>query len=628
MAPRAGGRRTGSVEPQAFYEIGKQGRKTGVVLPDGGQRDEHGMQPLDDIFSSPRKSRGSSSARSDRTRDETGSEDMDIASSGGPGPRTLLKERSIQYPIPRSRSPLKTSLKSPAKKNPHMSSPERTVTRKIDFAAKNAGPRHRQPSRANGINGTRHVVEEVEEEEEADDDEVEFGEHPATDDMINESLRVAEEMGADYDEDLPMVGDEQDDEERLFAPRSGGSAKKKNSQRRPVSREEEIVEEDGEDEEEEQSEPEVELPPPRKPGRPAKKDTKSQALAKARAAKKRPSLPDEEEPETADAGQVEANDDERRRPKKQKTTAASTKSGRGKAASAASAATKPAAKPGRPRGRPKKVLEVDDGEVGDTSIAALQRGPPMPKARGLVSVRHEEGMKQTRSGRHSYRPLAFWRGEAAVAEREDYDDMFQKDRHFVLPSIKEVVRVEPDVAPSKRAPRSKSRAKTKSKSTAAQEEDEELEEWETNPGTVTGEVVLWEPEHERHPPAEDEPVHIIEEQIAISGDAVQTRETKDATFKFAKTLTMPFIGAGVLDLPVGGEKRPKNSRKMHMVFFVHYGKVLVTVNEAQFRISPGGTWFVPRGNYYSITNDYDNPARIFFAQACEVPAQPVELAEE
>ena len=58
---------------------------------------------------------------------------------------------------------------------------------------------------------------------------------------------------------------------------------------------------------------------------------------------------------------------------------------------------------------------------------------------------------------------------------------------------------------------------------------------------------------------------------------------------------MPFMGAGVVDLPPGSEKRPKNSRKMHMVFFVHYGKVLVSVNEAQFRISAGGTWFVPRG---------------------------------
>lgn len=29
------------------------------------------------------------------------------------------------------------------------------------------------------------------------------------------------------------------------------------------------------------------------------------------------------------------------------------------------------------------------------------------------------------------------------------------------------------------------------------------------------------------------------------------------------------------------------------------------------------------GNYYSITNDYEVPARIFFAQACEV-ALPLE----
>jgi len=107
--------------------------------------------------------------------------------------------------------------------------------------------------------------------------------------------------------------------------------------------------------------------------------------------------------------------------------------------------------------------------------------------------------------------------------------------------------------------------------------------------------VLWEPEHEEHPPADDEPVQVMDDRIAISADAIQTSDIKDATFRFAKTLTMPFMGAGVVDLPPGAEKRPKNSRKMHMVFFVHYGKVLVTINEAQFRISAGGTWFVPRG---------------------------------
>jgi len=31
------------------------------------------------------------------------------------------------------------------------------------------------------------------------------------------------------------------------------------------------------------------------------------------------------------------------------------------------------------------------------------------------------------------------------------------------------------------------------------------------------------------------------------------------------------------------------------------------------------------GNYYSITNDYDQDARIFFAQGCEMVAEPDHL---
>jgi mannose-6-phosphate isomerase-like protein (cupin superfamily) len=130
------------------------------------------------------------------------------------------------------------------------------------------------------------------------------------------------------------------------------------------------------------------------------------------------------------------------------------------------------------------------------------------------------------------------------------------------------------------------------------DEAEEPEEWETGEGIVVSEVIAWEPEYEAHPPGDDDQVHISEERIAVSADAVQTKEIHDATFRFAKTLTMPFMGAGVVDLPPGSEKRPKNSRKMHMVFFVHYGKVAVTVNEGQFRISAGGQWFVPRGECF------------------------------
>jgi len=34
------------------------------------------------------------------------------------------------------------------------------------------------------------------------------------------------------------------------------------------------------------------------------------------------------------------------------------------------------------------------------------------------------------------------------------------------------------------------------------------------------------------------------------------------------------------------------------------------------------------GNYYSIKNDYDQPARIFFSFGCEVVPQPVEDEDE
>lgn len=46
-------------------------RKTGVTLPDTGARDEHGLQPLDGLFSSPRK------AETPRV-DQTGELDMDL----------------------------------------------------------------------------------------------------------------------------------------------------------------------------------------------------------------------------------------------------------------------------------------------------------------------------------------------------------------------------------------------------------------------------------------------------------------------------------------------------------------------------------------------------------------------
>lgn len=75
------------------------------------------------------------------------------------------------------------------------------------------------------------------------------------------------------------------------------------------------------------------------------------------------------------------------------------------------------------------------------------------------------------------------------------------------------------------------------------------------------------------------------------------RDISGADFKFAKTLTLDFFGSGMVDLPPGGAKRVKNSRKMQMVFFVFYGRVEVNMGTPlkSFSIGKGGQWQVPRG---------------------------------
>ncbi|KAK1754164.1 Mif2/CENP-C like-domain-containing protein [Echria macrotheca] len=160
-----------------------------------------------------------------------------------------------------------------------------------------------------------------------------------------------------------------------------------------------------------------------------------------------------------------------------------------------------------------------------------------------------------------------------------------------------------------------------------QDEDIPVESWERNRGAIDGEVVRWYPDHEFNPPAQGELV-LENKQLAISAAAIATQEVKGGMFRYAKTLNEGFFNAGVVDLPPGGKKQIKNSHRMFMTFFMHTGRVLVKVNKTRFRISKGGMWFVPRGNCYSIKNDYEQPARIFFSLGCQVAPQPVEEDEE
>ena len=89
--------------------------------------------------------------------------------------------------------------------------------------------------------------------------------------------------------------------------------------------------------------------------------------------------------------------------------------------------------------------------------------------------------------------------------------------------------------------------------------------------------------------------------LGFASSSIVTRDVAGSDFKYAKIMTLPFFGSGVVELPPEGYKRAKNSRKMQMCFFVHEGKVMVEVGASstgetnQFAISKGGVWVVPRG---------------------------------
>lgn len=226
-----------------------------------------------------------------------------------------------------------------------------------------------------------------------------------------------------------------------------------------------------------------------------------------------------------------------------------------------------------------------------------QPAPPLPKGKGLLILRHEtvednKNILQTRSGRNSIKPLAFWSNEKVEFEG---GELPTKDltANFTGRKIKHVIRAE-EIAQPVRKNRNKSRRLKSKKPKQAMEseidEDSDLESWELDPGRIIADVRNWDPDDHSGSNMNER-----EEEIALSSSAIITRDIANASFRFAKTLTLPFFGAGMVDLPPGAEKKQKNSRKMQMAFFVFYGKVQVTVNDNVFRISKGGMWQVPRG---------------------------------
>ncbi|KAH9217183.1 kinetochore CENP-C fungal-like protein [Leptodontidium sp. 2 PMI_412] len=661
MAPEAA-RRKGT-DNQYIFDLGKRGRKTGITVPDDGFRDENGLEQMDHLFSSPEKPKELPARRINGNRkniDKTISSeaDMDVDESTIPEPADVLTERkrtSTRLPPPRSKSPIKTFLQSPARRNPSLgpvSSPIRgsiveprvattsaSVRRRLDFSntsfdsngdtvMTNGSPQKRATSElparsaAKLTNGKllapfNHVSSDNIPTDQEDTGLEDIG-------LVNEGDSFQMVNGEDGE-----APEQEREESQELEPEPQPSKKSKGKEKavevsapaakrgRPKKTALEAVQEDGVDE------PEAVLP--KKRGRPSLDAPKSSKRKTGRPKKAvEADVPEEQEPEaeaepeerpkkrtrrSLDVPEAEAVKQTGRPKKAAKDANIKEPKGKEKAGT-----EEPAKAKAKAPGRKPKLATIEEGDSPQ-----VQRGPPMPRNnRGLFILRREtplegSGFQQTRSGRNSIKPVAYWKNERVEYSEDENEDGVGK---FLMPRIKEVVRAEEVYQPKRKAARSKSKAPKSKKQSAESESEEEdinMEPWELEPGRIFGEVKNWDPEDPSGSQQEE-----VQEEIALSSAAIITRDIPHASFRFAKTLTLPFFGSGMVDLPAHSMKKSKNSRKMQMVFFVFYGRVQVTVNDNVFSIGKGGMWQVPRGNFYSIENDYDKPARIFFSQGCEV----------
>ncbi|OCK74530.1 hypothetical protein K432DRAFT_386757 [Lepidopterella palustris CBS 459.81] len=690
-----------------FFDIGVQGRKTGITLQDNGIRDENGIEPLDGIFSSPEKSppKRSSSRKTGGT--VTSSESMDVQESSMPEPTETLHAQQLHrssktmLPPPLARSPIKTALGSSPRRQSSMGprsqarmstdTPDHAasypaVSRRLDFSAKEqdtsifqatpasvigAGARLRGKARADvydlevsPVRGQKRTYDEsiVEDETFANGDSETHVNGVHEDGLLPPAQDESLQSIQGYDD--TEAGTYNDESMALTQATPPPAKRSRRSQMRDQV---------------DSSQVEEPLPPAKKTRRVMKhkgrggtrpgsgrkaKDLREDLVASAsiaqksspslqakkkepvkrggRSKKKQPEpVAEFEEPAEEDSALAEEPAEDEHVIQEETKPAPLNRKGRGRLAAKTvkvhkdgpsndkgEPAFKVPKKPGRkpkatappterdpnviirsirdsshtivdatglpfPRSPSKAVSEV--GSVTSTmsrvgrSLQILRQGTPMD----------DEGVRTTRSGRSSVKPVDWWKNE-----RIKYDYLGNKEA---------VVRAE-DVVKEQRAPRKTSKRKRGMSIVREEEEEEELEEWEENPGFVVGHVNRW-----------DETIGVAsrdeeEQEIAWSNSKIDVREVQGGNFGYGKVVSNDFFGAGLVDLPAGGFKRLKNSRRMQMVFCVLSGGVEVVVGESKFTIHNGGIWQVPRGNSYSIENKSQKPARIFFAQGCEVLA--------
>ncbi|EED15061.1 Cupin domain protein [Talaromyces stipitatus ATCC 10500] len=560
-----------------YSNVGKQGRRTGITLKEG-RRDEHGMEELDGVFSSPERSPVRMNGLNTGNDTVMGSEGMSI-DEDGPGPTDFLSRsatrRSPFFPPPIARSPRKSGLSGSPRRTPALRSSPIVQIDNVSSSPTSARQRRgrvgedettsarqplndRRPNTAPISNGSRQKgvlngyandenlpINEDDDEEEEEEEEVndisayqnepmeeDYGVHEISDDGYGDDSGEAPDT-------VNVENDDHSEEEPSPLPAASSRTKKRKS---PATNDDVDVE----------------------------AEDRPQGLPKRRG-----------RPQTAQVEKgAQAKTNDQRPAKKAKSSKAEPKS--------------------------REPLDPQLEKVVENHV---NRTGPL-KGRSLYILKREVPTDQqaahTRSGRVSVRPLAYWRNERCVYGDGEAD----VGQRYPLSTIKEIIRteeLEPEKKPGKK--RKPKKSKSKKQEDDSDDDEDERDKWEAEDGVLHGYIKKWD--SDKQAASNEEEIS----EIAFSPSGIETRDVKDSTFRVAKLLSQPFFGSGIVELPAKGVKKPKNSKRMHMVFYVCYGRVQVDINGVQFTAGKGCIFQVHRGNHYSFANTTPKEARLFFTQA-------------
>ncbi|GMK59792.1 hypothetical protein CspeluHIS016_0900090 [Cutaneotrichosporon spelunceum] len=211
-----------------------------------------------------------------------------------------------------------------------------------------------------------------------------------------------------------------------------------------------------------------------------------------------------------------------------------------------------------------------------------------------------------RSGRHHIKPLEWWRGERKEYEKGEFG-----------PEVISIVRVPETVVVKPRATTRRGRGRGRGRSQTGR-----LQSASAAPPEV---------------PAGLEHLDIdrnIETMVAVkdytTGDDVvrktflphafiEPKPVRGGSFYYQKAFGEDgFIAGGVVMIPPGGEKPAKPSGDNAYIFYVSAGAVEVNIAGNITPLGPQSMFMVPRGNNYSISNKFQQPATLVFSQGRKI----------